>query len=256
MFCVCPACGSKQTVPPTDSRGMLERYAQANKLRRAAEFDRAAEVYESILAYAPRDAEAWWGKCLCRYGIDYVTDPVSFEKKPTCHRTLTASIFEDEDYRQCIRCADSVAARMYAEEAAEIDRVQKGILAIARKEQPYDVFICYKENDDETGERTRDSVLAQELYFALTREGYRVFFARVTLEKKLGELYEPLIYAALTSAKVMLVIGTKRKSAAGRLNGSGAGTRTGGQTLAGSRHRSARERTSSGKSETSGMPCC
>ena len=209
VFCRCPACGTKQTVPPTDSAKMVERYMQANRLRRAADFDAAFDVYQSILAYSPTDAEAWWGKCLCRYGIDYVTDPATAQKKPTCHRTLTASIFEDEDYKQCIECADPVAKQMYADEAAEIDRVQKGILAIARKEQPYDVFICYKETDDETGERTQDSVLAQDVYYALVKEGYRVFFARVTLEKLLGEQYEPVIYAALTTARVMLVIGTR-----------------------------------------------
>ena len=207
--CRCPACGTKQTVPPTDSARMVERYMQANRLRRAADFDAAFDVYQSILVYSPSDAEAWWGKCLCRYGIDYVTNAETGEKKPTCHRTLTTSIFEDEDYKKCIECADPVARQMYADEAAEIDRVQKGILTIAQKEQPYDVFICYKEKDPDTDERTQDSVLAQEIYYALTEKGYKVFFARVTLEHKLGEEYEPLIYAALSTARVMLVLGTK-----------------------------------------------
>jgi tetratricopeptide (TPR) repeat protein len=36
-----------------------------------------------------------------------------------------------------------------------------------------------------------------------------VFFARITLEDKLGQEYEPYIFAALNSAKVMLVVGTK-----------------------------------------------
>lgn len=41
------------------------------------------------------------------------------------------------------------------------------------------------------------------------QEGYRVFFSRITLEDKLGREYEPYIFAALNSARVMLVIGTK-----------------------------------------------
>ena len=88
-----------------------------------------------------------------------------------------------------------------------INHIQKGILDISSKEDPYDVFICYKETDQDGG-RTEDSVLAQDIYDALTKEGYKVFFSRITLEEKLGTEYEPYIFAALNSAKVMLVVGT------------------------------------------------
>ena len=45
-------------------------------------------------------------------------------------------------------------------------------------------FICYKETDKD-GRRTQDSVLANDLYHQLTQEGFKVFFARITLEDKL-----------------------------------------------------------------------
>ncbi|MCH5188576.1 MAG: TIR domain-containing protein, partial [Oscillospiraceae bacterium] len=51
--------------------------------------------------------------------------------------------------------------------------------------------------------------LANDLYNQLTQEGYKVFFSRITLEDKLGTAYEPYIFAALNSAKVMVVVGTK-----------------------------------------------
>ena len=73
---------------------------------------------------------------------------------------------------------------------------------------PFDVFICYKETDA-NGRRTPDSVLATDLYHQLTQEGFKVFFSRITLEDKLGTAYEPYIFAALNSAKVMVVLGTK-----------------------------------------------
>ncbi len=38
-----------------------------------------------------------------------------------------------------------------------------------------------------------------------------MFFARISLEDKLGQEYEPYIFAALNSAKVMVVIGTKQE---------------------------------------------
>lgn len=56
--------------------------------------------------------------------------------------------------------------------------------------------------------RTVDSVLTQDIYDHLIDRGSKVFFACITLENKLGQEYEPYIFAALNSAKVMLAIGT------------------------------------------------
>ena len=103
--------------------------------------------------------------------------------------------------------ADVVTRKLYREEAKAIEELRRGIIEVSSREEPYDIFICYKETD-ENGQRTLDSVLAQDLYDALTEKGYRVFFSRITLEDKLGQEYEPYIFAALNSARVMLVVGT------------------------------------------------
>ena len=119
------------------------------------------------------------------------------------------SILADEDYKAAVQYApDAESRRIYEEEAARIAEIQKGILAISQNEKPYDVFICYKETD-ENGQRTHDSQWAQEVYYGLTEQGYKVFFSRITLEDKLGQEYEPYIFAALQSSKVMVVIGSK-----------------------------------------------
>ena len=207
-ICECEFCGSMQTVPLADSEKKINLFNRANHLRMNAEFDKAAVVYESIVAEFPSEAEAYWGLCLCTYGIEYVDDPASGEKKPTCHRTLPVSIMEDTNFEQACDYADGVARRAYREEAKAIDRIQQDILQIVANEDPYDVFICYKETAEEGG-RTEDSVLAQDIYDALTEKGLKVFFSRITLEDKLGQQYEPYIYAALSSAKVMLAVGTK-----------------------------------------------
>ena len=115
---------------------------------------------------------------------------------------------KDENYLLAMEYADVTAQRVYRREAQEIDRLNDAILSVSRNEKPYDVFICYKETD-ENGMRTYDSVLAQDIYDALTANGLKVFFSRITLEDKLGRQYEPYIFAALNSAKVMLAIGTK-----------------------------------------------
>ncbi len=205
----CEYCGSTQTVPVADNEKKLTLFARANRLRFGCEFDKAAGIYESIIQDFPEEAEAYWGLVLCKYGIEYIDDGISGKKIPTCHRTRPTSVMEDDDFAQACENADVLARDVYRSEAKEIDRIQRKILEIAGKEDPYDIFICYKETDDRTKSRTEDSTIAQDIYTELSGEGYRVFFARVSLRSVAGSEYEPYIYAALSSSKVMLAIGTK-----------------------------------------------
>ena len=204
---VCEYCGSQQTVPAADNEKKLTLFARANRLRLACEFDKAAGVYESIVADFPTEAEAYWGLVLCRYGIEYVDDPATGKKIPTCHRSSFDSVMEDSDFEQALENADAVARRVYRDEAKAIEELRRGIVEVSDKEPPYDIFICYKETAED-GQRTVDSVIAQDVYDALTEKGYRVFFSRISLEDKLGTEYEPYIFAALHSAKIMLAFGT------------------------------------------------
>lgn len=205
----CEYCGTTQTVPSADNEKKMTLFNRANRLRLKNEFDKAAALYEQLIAEFPEEAEAYWGLCLCNWGIEYVDDPATGEKKPTCHRASFESLMKDENYLLAMEYADVTAQRVYRREAQEIDRLNDAILSVSRNEKPYDVFICYKEKTDENGMRTHDSVLAQDIYDALTANGLKVFFSRISLEDKLGRQYEPYIFAALNSAKVMLAIGTK-----------------------------------------------
>ena len=205
----CDHCGCTTTFPKLPDEQRANLFNRANHFRRQCEFDKAMAAYEHILEVDDTDAEAHWGIVLSKFGIEYVEDPVTHERIPTCHRAQVISILSDEDYQNAIKYApDTQAREIYETEAKRIAEIQKGILAISSQEKPYDVFICYKETDD-SGSRTKDSTLAQEIYYQLTNEGYKVFFSRITLEDKLGQEYEPYIFAALNSAKVMLVVGTK-----------------------------------------------
>ncbi len=205
----CAFCGSTSTIPQGGDEQKLNLYNRANHFRRQGEFDKALAAYERLLEQDDTDAEAHWGAALSRYGIEYVEDPATKKRLPTCHRLQVASILADEDYKAAIAHApDAESRRLYEEEAARIAEIQKEILAISQDEKPYDVFICYKDMD-EYGQRTWDSQWAQEVYQDLTDQGYKVFFSRITLEDKLGHQYESYIFAALNSARVMLVIGSK-----------------------------------------------
>ena len=204
----CEYCGMKQTLPKLDDEKKANLFDRANHFRRNNDFDKAMGIYEQILNEYTEDAESYWSIVLCRYGIEYVEDPSSRKRVPTVNRAQFTSVFDDEDYKSAIKYADAHQKELYEKEATAINEIQKGILAISGQEEPFDVFICYKETDA-NGRRTQDSVLATELYHELTREGYKVFFSRITLEDKLGTAYEPYIFAALNSSKVMVVLGTR-----------------------------------------------
>lgn len=206
--CECEYCGTNQTIPSSRDEEITNLFLRAEMLRRKCDFDRAEQTYEKILELDSKEAEAYWGVILCKFGVEYVEDPKTRKRVPTCHRTSYDAIVTDVYYKEAIKNADVIQRTVYEREAQLIDEIQKGIIAISSKEEPFDVFISYKEKD-ENGNRTVDSVLANDIYYQLVNEGLKVFYSAITLEDKLGEEYEPYIFSALNSAKVMLVVGTK-----------------------------------------------
>lgn len=204
----CENCGRMQTIPKFDDERKIALLTRANRLRANNEFDKAAALYESIVTEFSEEPEAYWGLILCKYGIEYVNDGPTGKKIPTCHRTSYDSVLLDDNYQKAISLADNTAKPQYEQEALQLESIRKGIIEVSATSEPYDIFICYKETDS-NGMRTMDSVIAQDIYQLLTKQGYRVFFSRITLEDKLGVQYEPYIFSALNSAKVMLVVGTQ-----------------------------------------------
>lgn len=207
----CQYCGSKQTIPVFSDEKKAALYDRAGYYRRNNDFDKAMSIYEQLIAEDNTDAEAHWSAVLCRFGIEYVEDPKTHKRIPTVNRVQYKSILNDPDYINAIENADNEQKELYVNEAQIINQIQDDILAVSKKEDPFDIFICYKETDSQ-GRRTQDSVIAYDIYKELTKEGYRVFFARVTLEDKLGTVYEPYIFSALNSARLMLVVGTSAEN--------------------------------------------
>lgn len=201
----CEYCGVRQTLPRFLDENTKLMYDRANNYLMHNEFDKAENIYNQILFADREDADAYWSLVLCKYGISYVKDPKTQKYVPTCNRTYYSSIFDGENYKNAIKYADAEKAELFKTDAKTIDDIQRGIVAISRKEKPFDIFISYKETGV-SGGRTKDSIAAQELYERLTNEGYKVFFSRITLEDKIGTEYEPYIYAALASSKVMITV--------------------------------------------------
>ena len=208
---ICQYCGTKQALPlfTADSERLL--YDRGNNYLNHSEYDKAENVFNQLLTIKPGAAELYWDLVLCKYGVTYVKDPKTGKYIPTCNRTHYTPIFSDENYKKAIELSSGEKKALFEEDAKTIDNIQKGIIAVSKKEKPFDIFISYKETDA-NGNRTKDSIEAQRLYEKLTEAGYKVFFSRVTLEDKIGTEYEPYIYAALYSSKVMLTICSSKEN--------------------------------------------
>lgn len=202
----CIFCG-KENIFPKDIGRIANLYNAATFKRTTRQFDEAIEDYKEILKEDIGDADAHWGIALSRYGVEYVEDSATRKQVPTINRMRRTSILADPDYQAALKFSDEEKKAVLQKDAEEIDKIQKKFNEIAKKEPDYDVFICFKDKDD-YGKRTLESVYAEKIYDLLRKEGYRVFFSRITL--KLSEEFEPYIYSALNASKVMIIVGAQQ----------------------------------------------
>ena len=204
--CKCEKCGTSQTVPDIEDDKELKLFERAGRLRFNCDFDKAAGIYNTITDSYPEEAEGYWGLILCKYGIEYADD-ASGKKIPVCHRISYDSVMDDEDFELVMENSDSESRAIYREEAKIIEETRKEYIRIAESEQPYDIYISYRAQDD-NGDKTPVSEIAGHLYNKLTSAGYRVFLSEAALKGKKQSDCEPYIYSALNSANVMLALGT------------------------------------------------
>lgn len=208
-YYVCQSCLNKWIIDVADDVHAVQR-ANAWEALRQNDFEKAIELFENIILKDKKNHEAYWGRALASNGIVYVNDYSENKKVPTCNNITEQSFLENSDVKQAINLAPKDIAETYRKIAEYIEKVRVEWLQKASKEPPYDIFICFKDSDREHGlNRTQDSVDVQDLYTALVDKGYKVFFSRVTLRDKVAEQYEPYIYGALKTAKVMIVFGEK-----------------------------------------------
>lgn len=206
----CESCGSRLVLPQKNQKVSDELYNRADHLRKIHDYDGAISAYEHLVAENPTDPEARWSLVLCKYGVEYTYDKRTESYLPTINRMSLDSILEDRDYLKALEYADEAAREEYRRQALKLAAIQDELEKIVRENENYDVFISFKATD-ENRKRTRDYALAQEIYDVLSASGLRVFFSPVSLRAHVGEVYEPYIFAALYSAKVMVLVGTKRE---------------------------------------------
>ncbi len=204
-LCGCKFCGTIQSVPLLDSAEKAELCARAETLRREYRYDKAIALYEELIRLAPTDADLYWELTLCRYGAE-----LSPDGSVSLNRIQAHSVLSDEDYKLALKFANEETREFMERRAEQIDRVRREGVELSGGAE-YDIYLCAREVD-QNGRRVMDSVIAARLYSRLTAEGFRVFSPQKTLEDKSGGEWEPYIFAALTSARVMIVVGTSAES--------------------------------------------
>jgi len=201
----CPACGAYK--PEEISNEELTLMFVADQKRRMGDFEEAERAYADIIEKYPQNSYGYWGRLLSKHGIKYERD-YDGRMIPTCCAPTIESLYSDKDCLSAIDLADSDTKQYFTSQAEYIESVRDLWVKKASKEKPYDIFICYKDSDLANNiQRTSDSIDAQSLYTHLIEKGYRVFFSRESLRDKIGEKYEPYIFGALSTAKVMIVYG-------------------------------------------------
>lgn len=172
----------------------------------------AEKRFDAVLERFPKNHRAYWGRALAKHGIKYEYDAIKKINLPTCFAPLKTAFTDDPDYKKAVNFADGETRRYYIGEGGKIESIRKEWSEKASKEPSYDIFLCFKDSDAELGvERTEDSYAVQELYTHLLSKGYRVFYSRESLRGKTSERYEPYVYHALDTAKIMIVYATEER---------------------------------------------
>lgn len=204
----CASCDTAYYFKAEKNARVISLLNQANFSRLRGDFDGAILAYQIVLKEDETDADAYWGIALSKFGIEYVEDERTGQIIPTCRRTIKHSILSDTDYLSAIEFASEEQKQDFIKKAEEIDNLQKAIKEKVEEEQDYDVFLCFK-STDQSGNATEDRFIARAIYDELEKRGIRTFFSEKSLKNRLGEDYEPIIYKALYTCKIFILIATK-----------------------------------------------
>ncbi|MCL2062182.1 MAG: leucine-rich repeat protein [Firmicutes bacterium] len=174
-------------------------------------YDEAIEGYEAALRINPNNISAHWGMFLAEYGIEYVKD-IDGLYKPTFHRLSRNSVLSNRNLLEAVDLSYGNEKNKYIADAELIEKLRVQALSIADKNEPFDIFICYKKTlVDNPNALTREAAWAQDYYNEFTAMGLKVFFADKSLAHAAISGYEPVIFNALHTAKFMLILASNEK---------------------------------------------
>ncbi len=208
----CSHCHEKMTFPKEgQTNDVVDLLNQGQRELSICNFDNAYKHYDEAIKKDPREPEAYFGKLLSEYNIQYLRDIAHYKEngtitlQPICHRENIKSIREDSNYKKAIELATNDQRKVYEKKIQEIEDIQEKFSVLEKEGKDFDCFICVKVSDQ--GQFTRDSHYANRLYDKLMKNGYHPFYSERSKESNwLGNSYEANILYGLYKAKCMIII--------------------------------------------------
>ena len=210
---ICESCGNSYTQKQADSQMFIDLRI-ANRHRQFAEFSKARDIYVDIInKYEDEDlSSAYWGILLCDQSVLLEMDN-SGQLFPSFYRVKNVPIQETDAYLNLIKYVKKNAPEKmddYIDRINLIESARDKAVVISQTTKPYDVFICFKKTQLNSDFVAPDYDVANEIYNELS-DKYKIFYSEKSLRNVRVRDFEPNIYYGLYTAKVMLLICSKRE---------------------------------------------
>lgn len=209
----CKSCGERYILDDTLSGETRNLLNTADVKLAEMDFVSAKNFYLKAIEKDENSIEGYFGVISAKYGIEYVKDKKDGENqyKPTCHRCSRGSVLADDYTKKLLQLLiGNELEKDYICKLQAIEDTRSKINELAKTESPYDVFICFKAEKELAGSivKTDDYNIGYQIYHDLKASGQKVFFSPETLKGKGGQNYEPIIFNALETSPVMIVLCT------------------------------------------------
>lgn len=199
-YAKCRFCGVYQKLDRHND-AVFETLQLAAENRQDTEFDKAQTRYDRVISESkdPSALEAaYFGKFLCEQRVLFYNNEAGVAI-PSFWQIKDGNCIESKNYKKALEYGEkgkSWNLEAYREQATRIEEYKEKYRKI--KKEDYDIFICFKNND-----KARN--MGYKLYNQFSKN-YKVFFSPESLIGTNGLDYEPYIYNALKSARVMLLL--------------------------------------------------
>lgn len=197
---VCENCGNTyQNIEKAGAETapqLVEQLNAAERERKLRHFDKALEIYESLIRQDKKNLLAYWGAFLSEYGIEYIKEGERYV--PRIH-LLTRIPATQSPYLQKIYdlCSEAESAD-YRAKAAEIEQLRHRAYESSRSQEKYDVFVF-------CGEEVSEKKTAAKLFDELQKAGFSVFSPDKSIPRNAPSA-EACVFAASESASTMFVV--------------------------------------------------
>ena len=225
----CPDCRSVFEQKHSNIDEYLKLIIEASEKHDQSLFSECIRTVQKELSNnddAKTNSQYYWLLFQAKNRISFVFDKADNKRKPTIMDSKILnygkSLLDDEDFLKALEYSNDENRRFYLEQGNYIEKVRLQI--IEKQLNPkfkYDVFISFKKSikeevTDANGNKktieieTEDKKIAEQIYSSLKSNGIKCFYSEAELNKNMaGEDYESVIFQAIASSKVFILIGTK-----------------------------------------------